>query len=199
MERFYLEVPCLERKEEAIAYIKEFREYGSQINGAGGLNHYLEVYEDWLRSTEAHNLVVTNEVRVPAREFFLVRENDRKIVGMINIRLALNERLKKYGGHIGYSIRPTERGKGYNEAQNTTTAQMKMFLTRLGPHSKAIITGDTSQIDLAKGQVSGLEHAMKILKGIRGIAEVEFSATDVLRHHLVKDILLAYEQNEQKK
>jgi len=115
MERFYLEVPCLERKEEAIAYIKEFQEYGSQINGAGGLNHYLEDYEGWLRSTEAHNLVVTNEVRVPAREFFLVRENDRKIVGMINIRLALNERLKKYGGHIGYSIRPTERGKGYNK------------------------------------------------------------------------------------
>ena len=115
MERFYLEVPCLERKEEAIAYIKEFQEYGSQINGAGGLNHYLGDYEGWLRTTEAHNLVVTNEVRVPAREFFLVRENDRKIVGMINIRLALNERLKKYGGHIGYSIRPTERGKGYNK------------------------------------------------------------------------------------
>ena len=86
-----------------------------------------------------------------------------------------------------------------DEAQNTTTAQMKMFLTRLGPHSKDIITGDTSQVDMAKGQTSGLEHAMKILKGIRGIAEVEFSATDVLRHHLVKDILLAYETNELKK
>ncbi len=86
-----------------------------------------------------------------------------------------------------------------DEAQNTTIAQMKMFLTRMGPHSKAIITGDTSQVDLAKGQTSGLEHAMKILKGIRGIAQVEFTATDVLRHHLVKDILLAYAQKDKKK
>lgn len=86
-----------------------------------------------------------------------------------------------------------------DEAQNTTIAQMKMFLTRLGPHSKAIITGDATQVDLAKGQVSGLEHAMQILKGIRGIAEIQFDATDVLRHHLVKDILLAYEQKEKEK
>lgn len=86
-----------------------------------------------------------------------------------------------------------------DEAQNTTIAQMKMFLTRLGPHSKAIITGDTTQVDLAKGQVSGLEHAMKILNGIPGIAQIQFTATDVLRHHLVKDILLAYEQKEKRK
>lgn len=83
-----------------------------------------------------------------------------------------------------------------DEAQNTTPEQMKMFLTRLGPHSKAIITGDATQVDLAKGQKSGLVHAMEILKGIRGIAEVDFTATDVLRHHLVKDILLAYEQKD---
>lgn len=81
-----------------------------------------------------------------------------------------------------------------DEAQNTTTAQMKMFLTRLGPHSKAIITGDATQVDLSKGQESGLEHAMKILEGIRGIAQIQFTATDVLRHHLVKDILHAYEE-----
>ena len=83
-----------------------------------------------------------------------------------------------------------------DEAQNTTIPQMKMFLTRLGPHSKAIITGDTSQVDLAQGQKSGLEHAMSILTGIRGIAQIEFTATDVLRHHLVKDILSAYEQKD---
>lgn len=83
-----------------------------------------------------------------------------------------------------------------DEAQNTTPEQMKMFLTRLGPHSKAIITGDATQVDLAKGQKSGLVHAMKILKGIPGIAQVDFTATDVLRHHLVKDILQAYEQKD---
>ena len=115
MEKFYLEVPSAERKEEAIAYINEFYEYGSNVNGAGGLNHYLKDYEGWLRATEAHNLVETNKMKVPAREFFFVREEDRKIVGMINIRIDLNERLKKYGGNIGYSIRPTERGKGYNK------------------------------------------------------------------------------------
>lgn len=85
-----------------------------------------------------------------------------------------------------------------DEAQNTTIPQMKMFLTRLGPHSKAIITGDSSQVDLAQGQKSGLEHAMTILNGIRGIAKVEFTATDVLRHPLVKDILSAYEQKDSK-
>ncbi len=85
-----------------------------------------------------------------------------------------------------------------DEAQNTTVPQMKMFLTRLGPHSKAIITGDTSQVDLAQGQKSGLEHAMTILNGIRGIAQVKFTATDVLRHPLVKDILSAYEQKDSK-
>ena len=83
-----------------------------------------------------------------------------------------------------------------DEAQNTTPEQMKMFLTRLGPHSKAIITGDATQVDLAKGQKSGLTHAMQILSGIRGIAQIDFTATDVLRHHLVKDILLAYEQKD---
>ena len=85
-----------------------------------------------------------------------------------------------------------------DEAQNTTTAQMKMFLTRIGPNSKAIICGDTSQVDLPAAQESGLEHAMRILSGIHGIARIEFEATDVLRHHLVKDILLAYEQRDSK-
>ena len=115
MERFYLEVPSLERKEEAIEYINEFTKFGSHVNGAGGLNYHLADYEEWLRMTEAHNLVTPNEIRVPAREYFLVRESDNRIIGMINIRLNLNERLKKRGGHIGYSIRPTERGKGYNK------------------------------------------------------------------------------------
>lgn len=58
---------------------------------------------------------IANEEKVPARTYFLIRCSDNKIIGMINIRLSLNEKLKKYGGHIGYSIRPTERGKGYNK------------------------------------------------------------------------------------
>ena len=114
MERLYFEVPGIGRKEDAIAYINEFLEYGSNINGAGGLHRFLDDYEGWLKKLEADYVRVPSEEKVPARTYFLVRESDGRIVGMINIRLALNERLSKYGGHIGYSIRPTERGKGYN-------------------------------------------------------------------------------------
>ncbi len=114
MERFYFEVPGIGRKEDAIDYIREFLEYGSEINGAGGLHRFLDDYEGWLKKLDLDYIQVPNEERVPARTYFLVRESDSRIVGMINIRLALNERLSHYGGHIGYSIRPTERGKGYN-------------------------------------------------------------------------------------
>ena len=115
MEKFYFEIPGISRKEDAIDYIREFLEYGSEINGAGGLHRFLDDYEGWLKKLDLDYIQVPNEERVPARTYFLVRESDSRIVGMINIRLALNERLSHYGGHIGYSIRPTERGKGYNK------------------------------------------------------------------------------------
>ncbi len=115
MEQLYFEIPAIGRKDDAIAYINEFLEYGSAINGTGGLNRYLDDYEGWLEKLEADYTRIPDEERVPARTFFLVRESDRRIVGMINIRLALNEKLSRYGGHIGYSIRPTERGRGYNK------------------------------------------------------------------------------------
>lgn len=81
-----------------------------------------------------------------------------------------------------------------DEAQNATEAQMKMFLTRLGEHSKMIITGDDSQIDLPRKQRSGLIQCLRILQGIKGIAFVRLKASDVIRHRLVKDILKAYER-----
>jgi len=114
MERLYFEVPGAARKEDAVGYINEFLEYGSAINGTGGLKRYLNDYEGWLKKLEADYVRIPDEEHVPARTYFLVRESDSRIVGMINIRLALNERLSRYGGNIGYSIRPTERGKGYN-------------------------------------------------------------------------------------
>ncbi len=80
-----------------------------------------------------------------------------------------------------------------DEAQNTTTMQIKMFLTRMGPHSKVIVTGDKSQIDLPKRQQSGLVDALHILKDIKGIGFVTLDATDVVRHKLVKDIINAYD------
>jgi phosphate starvation-inducible PhoH-like protein len=80
-----------------------------------------------------------------------------------------------------------------DEAQNTTSEQMKMFLTRLGFGSKAVVTGDVTQIDLPVGRVSGLVEAMKIVGGIEGISFVHFDERDVVRHRLVQQIVKAYE------
>ena len=115
MEKFKLIRPTLEYKEQAIAYIQEFYQYNSKIHGVGSLNKYLDDYEGWLEKLELYRNMVATEERVPAETFFLIRENDNKIIGMTNIRFELNENLRKYGGHIGYSIRPTERRKGYNK------------------------------------------------------------------------------------
>jgi phosphate starvation-inducible PhoH-like protein len=83
-----------------------------------------------------------------------------------------------------------------DEAQNTTSEQMKMFLTRLGFGSKAVITGDITQIDLPASRPSGLVDVMQILKGVEGIRFVYFSELDVVRHRLVQDVIKAYEKNE---
>ncbi|MCG8472488.1 MAG: PhoH family protein [Desulfobacterales bacterium] len=83
-----------------------------------------------------------------------------------------------------------------DEAQNTTSEQMKMFLTRIGFNSKAVITGDVTQVDLPSGKVPGLKEAHKILQGIRGISFAEFSKEDVVRHKLVMKIISAYEKRE---
>ena len=85
-----------------------------------------------------------------------------------------------------------------DEAQNTTCEQMKMFLTRLGFNSKAVVTGDITQIDLPKGKTSGLKDAVKILKNIEGISISRLSGKDVVRHRLVQEIIKAYERNEEK-
>lgn len=85
-----------------------------------------------------------------------------------------------------------------DEAQNTTMAQMKMFLTRLGFGSKMVITGDISQIDLPKGAQSGLAAVSKILTNVKGISFVHLEQSDVVRHPLVGRIIQAYEHADQK-
>ncbi len=80
-----------------------------------------------------------------------------------------------------------------DEAQNTTPEQMKMFLTRIGFGSKAVVTGDVSQIDLPKGTTSGLVDAERVLRRVRGIAMTHFTAADVVRHPLVARIVEAYD------
>ena len=86
-----------------------------------------------------------------------------------------------------------------DEAQNTTTEQMKMFLTRLGFNSKMVITGDVTQIDLPDGKRSGLKEAVRILRNVDDIAIFRFTEKDVVRHRLVQDIIRAYERAERTK
>jgi len=86
-----------------------------------------------------------------------------------------------------------------DEAQNTTQEQMKMFLTRIGFGSTAIVTGDITQIDLPGGRPSGLKHAIKVLSKVKGICFTHFNSKDVVRHALVQRIVDAYEKNDQKK
>ena len=87
-----------------------------------------------------------------------------------------------------------------DEAQNATESQLKMFLTRMGPHAKLIVTGDTSQVDLPRNQPSGLVQATRILNNIDGIGFVHLDASDVVRHRLVRDIIHAYDRiNKAKK
>ncbi len=111
------------------------------------------------------------------------------------------EKLKFYMEREVIEIAPLAymRGRTLNnafilldEAQNTTPMQMKMFLTRMGPESKMIVTGDASQIDLPSNQKSGLKEAVRILNGVKGIEMVELNEKDVVRHKLVRDIIEAY-------
>ncbi|MCG8462579.1 MAG: PhoH family protein, partial [Holophagales bacterium] len=86
-----------------------------------------------------------------------------------------------------------------DEAQNTTSEQMKMFLTRIGFGSKAVINGDVTQIDLPSSRSSGLRQALEILHGVRGIGVVHFDKSDVVRHPLVQKIVAAYEAHDRRK
>ena len=86
-----------------------------------------------------------------------------------------------------------------DEAQNATVAQMKMVLTRLGRDSRMVVTGDPGQVDLPKGQPSGLAHALRILRGVEGVGRVTFSARDVRRHALVSRIIQAYDNDSEQK
>lgn len=115
-QRMKMVFPDIAYKTKAMEFINEFYTYGSGINGSGGLDRYLKEsdYEGWLKKV-MRDIDIANipKERVPSLTYFYVRETDDKIIGMVNIRLALNEFLKKEGGHIGYCIRPTERGKHY--------------------------------------------------------------------------------------
>ncbi len=119
MERFYLEKPSIDRKNEIMDYINELILYNSDTNGIGSLNKILEGYtfeQSLDRCLNMENEEYAKKLgRCPGKTFLLIRENDNKIVGTINVRWNLTEEMKQFGGNIGYGIRPTERRKGYNK------------------------------------------------------------------------------------
>ena len=114
--KFYLEEANKKREKEAINFIKEHIKFNSEPAGTSGLDDEYENYEKWLEKLELmKNIETCPSNRCIGREYFLIRESDNKLVGMINLRWNLNEWMLTYGGHIGYGIRPTERRKGYNK------------------------------------------------------------------------------------
>ena len=128
MEKYYLEIPTIERKEEALEYVEEFYKYNSNPSGVGDLDKFIEnnrSYEEWITETENYRdkSYAEERNRVPGTTYFTIRESDNKIVGMVNFRHYLNDALLRVGGHIGYGIRPTERRKGL--------AKIQLFLTIL--------------------------------------------------------------------
>jgi phosphate starvation-inducible PhoH-like protein len=109
-------------------------------------------------------------------------------------------------GHIEVAPLAFMRGRTLNdsfvildEAQNTTSEQMRMFLTRLGYNSKAVVTGDVTQVDLPEGRASGLAEARDLLDGVEGIAMCTFAAVDVVRHPLVQKIIVRYEERDRER
>lgn len=119
LEKFYLERPSIERKIEIIEFLDEFVKYGSDINGSGSLDkiYYGYTFEEALdRCLKMEDEEYAKSIgRCQGKTFLLIREDDNKIVGTINVRWNLNKKMLQFGGHIGYGIRPTERRKGYNK------------------------------------------------------------------------------------
>lgn len=125
MDELFLEFPGKKHKQDARAYLREFIDSGSAINGMGWLDKY-EDYDEWLSmTTDYHKGINLDNNHVQSSEYFLVRKKDYKIVGMVNIRHRLSEFLIERGyGHIGYGIRPCERKKGY------ATEQLRLALKK---------------------------------------------------------------------
>ena len=119
MEKFYFEKPSIERKDEIIEYLDEFVKNNSDINGSGALDKIYDGYtfeEALERCLNMENEEYAKGVgRCPGKTFLLIRENDNRIVGTINVRWNLTKEMLQFGGNIGYGVRPTERRKGYNK------------------------------------------------------------------------------------
>ncbi len=169
--------PSMAYKSKAIEYINEFYTYGSEINGSGSLDKYLResTYEEWLKKIFG-DIDIANipEGKVPGLTYFYVRESDDKIVGMVNIRLALNDFLEREGGHIGYSVRPTERKKYYA----TSMLKDALLVCRTIGIKNVIVTCDKANIG-----------SSTVIKNCNGELDAEFFSDtygEVIQRYIIK-------------
>lgn len=155
--------PGKEYEERACAYIQEFTNCGSQVNGSGALDRYLATgkgYDAWLQKVRAAADIANVPAGfVPGFTYFYLREEDEKIIGMINLRLYLNDFLRREGGHIGYSIRPSERRRGYG------TQMLKEALSFFFP-----LTGGPVIISCDRDNPA----SAGVIKNCGGVLEAEF-------------------------
>ena len=116
MNDLYLEKPTIEKQQDAIEYINELTKNKLTYSGTGYLERYIDEYQLWLNLLKKYESPLTcpNDI-CPGFTYFLIRKHDNKIVGMINIRTKLIDKVKLHGGNIGYSIRPSEQHKGYGK------------------------------------------------------------------------------------
>lgn len=137
--------PSMEYKDQVLEYKNEFIQDGDDLAGTSYLEEY-DAYEEWMKFVLDNENESTKHTKVTASVFFAIREEDNKLVGMINIRHKLNEYLYNYGGHIGYSVRKTERRKGY------ATKILKIALEKCKKlkMNKVLLTCDVNNIASAK-------------------------------------------------
>ena len=147
---------------QATEYIEEFHRYGSEVNGSGGLDTYLQnaTYRDWLYKIHSQ-LDIANipEGKVPCITYFAVRSEDHRIIGMVNIRLGMNAFLRREAGQIGYSVRPTERRKHYG----TEILHMALDVCRRIGYIETVLTCDRDNPASAG-----------VIKNCGGVLEEEF-------------------------
>lgn len=189
METFYLEEPSIKRKEEALDYLKENIDYNSEMNGTGSMEKCLEecTYETWLEELEKKKdkEYMYSIGWVPSVTYFLIRKNDNKIVGMINIRYNMTkEVLAKGGSHIGYSIRPTERRKGYNK--------INLYLGLLEEQKK----GEKKLVLVCTNNNIGSNKTIKALGGVLEKREVDKWDNELTNYYLIDTEKSIYKYKE---